>query len=212
MAGVRCCEGLPDGDSVNVNALGGPAIHMRLLSRAKYVPDDMAKAKNEKEENPLQTAPRVGVLEIVEELLDACSSVAYMLNRQGSNPHGDQVRRKEETPRSQYLEEKYPEHPLLPCDIQKRAINFQAANIVSSSIQPFQNYTALNYIEEKVNANKKFVWVQYHIGKGFAALEKLLKGYAGRHATGDQVFLADLFLAPQIYAAMTRFRVHMVLF
>ncbi|XXG71103.1 hypothetical protein AAC387_Pa07g0432 [Persea americana] len=39
MAGVRCCEGLPDGDSVNVNALGGPAIHMRLLSRARYVPD-----------------------------------------------------------------------------------------------------------------------------------------------------------------------------
>ncbi|RWR78654.1 Glutathione S-transferase [Cinnamomum micranthum f. kanehirae] len=108
-----------------------------------------------------------------------------------------------------YLEEKYPEHPLFPCDIQKRAINFQAANIVSSSIQPFQNYAALNYIEEKVNANEKFVWVQYHIGKGFTALEKLLKGYAGRYATGDQVFLADLFLAPQICAAMTRFRVDM---
>ncbi|KAJ8647363.1 hypothetical protein MRB53_000386 [Persea americana] len=108
-----------------------------------------------------------------------------------------------------YLEEKYPENPLLPSDIQKRAINFQAANIVSSSIQPFQNYAALNYIEEKVNANETFVWVQYHIGKGFAALEKLLKGYAGRYATGDQVFLADLFLAPQIYAAMTRFRVDM---
>uniref|UniRef100_A0A2P2INL2 glutathione transferase n=1 Tax=Rhizophora mucronata TaxID=61149 RepID=A0A2P2INL2_RHIMU len=42
-----------------------------------------------------------------------------------------------------YLEEKFDHHPLLPRDLQKRAINFQAANIVSSGIQPFQNLTAL---------------------------------------------------------------------
>ncbi|XXG68492.1 hypothetical protein AAC387_Pa06g1567 [Persea americana] len=108
-----------------------------------------------------------------------------------------------------YLEEKYPEHPLLPCDLQKKAINFQAANIVCSSIQPFQNDTAVNYIEEKINSDEKFVWTRYHIGKGFAALEKLLKGSAGRYATGEEVFLADLFLAPQIHAAINRFQVDM---
>ncbi|XP_058188469.1 glutathione S-transferase 2-like isoform X4 [Rhododendron vialii] len=42
-----------------------------------------------------------------------------------------------------YLEEKYPQHPLLPRDLQRRAINYQAANIVSSSIQPFQNICVL---------------------------------------------------------------------
>ncbi|XP_057977840.1 glutathione S-transferase zeta class-like isoform X2 [Malania oleifera] len=109
-----------------------------------------------------------------------------------------------------YLEEKYPEHPLLPCDLQKRTINYQAANIVSSSIQPLQNLD--NYIEEKVGRDEKFAWAKRHIGKGFAALEKLLKDYAGIYATGDEVFLADLFLAPQIHAAIKRFNLDMAQF
>ncbi|GKV49314.1 hypothetical protein SLEP1_g56070 [Rubroshorea leprosula] len=111
-----------------------------------------------------------------------------------------------------YLEEKYPEHPLLPSNLNKRAINYQAANIVSSSIQPLQNLAVLKYIEEKVSADEKHTWVTYHITKGFQALEKLLKDHAGRYATGDEVFLADLFLAPQIHGAINRFNIDMVQF
>ncbi|KAF9625789.1 hypothetical protein IFM89_027121 [Coptis chinensis] len=88
-----------------------------------------------------------------------------------------------------YLEDKYPQHPLLPQDLQKKAVNLQAANIVSSSIQPLQNLDVLKYIEEKVNFDEKFVWVKYHIGKGFTALEKLLEGYSGKYATGNEVYL-----------------------
>ncbi|KAK9286069.1 hypothetical protein L1049_014448 [Liquidambar formosana] len=109
-----------------------------------------------------------------------------------------------------YLEEKYPQNPLLPHDLQKKAINYQAASIVSSSIQPLQNLA--KYIEEKVSPDEKVPWVQFHIGKGFTALEKLLNGYAGRYATGEEVFLADLFLAPQISAAISRFKVDMTQF
>ncbi|GFY94368.1 glutathione S-transferase zeta 1 [Actinidia rufa] len=108
-----------------------------------------------------------------------------------------------------YLEEKYPQHPLLPRDLQRRAINYQAANIVSSSIQPLQNIGILKYIEEKVNPDEKLVWVNYHIGKGFAALEKLLQEYAGKYAIGDEVSLADCFIAPQIYGAIKRFNTDM---
>ncbi|XP_062026746.1 glutathione S-transferase zeta class-like [Rosa rugosa] len=111
-----------------------------------------------------------------------------------------------------YLEEKYPQHPLLHKDHQRRAINFQAANIVCSSIQPRQNLAVLNYIEERVSPDAKIEWAKVHIEKGFAALEDLLRNYAGRYATGDEVSFADLFLAPQIHAAFTRFNLDMTRF
>ncbi|PHT41474.1 hypothetical protein CQW23_20328 [Capsicum baccatum] len=41
------------------------------------------------------------------------------------------------------------------------------------------------------------------------ALEKLLKDYAGKYATGDEVYMADLFLAPQIHGAIKRFEIDM---
>ncbi|CAN4110822.1 unnamed protein product [Withania somnifera] len=139
-----------------------------------------------------------------------------------------------------YLEEKYPQRALLPQDHQKRAINYQAANIVSANIQPLQNLAVLcefkflfcllvvhfhvftdsydllfwpshsqKYIHDKVGPDETTPWVQSHIRKGFEALEKLLKDYAGKYATGDEVYVADLFLAPQIHAAINRFKVDM---
>ncbi|XP_048334939.1 glutathione S-transferase zeta class isoform X4 [Ziziphus jujuba] len=108
-----------------------------------------------------------------------------------------------------YLNEKYPhQHPLLPTDLHKKAINYQAASIVHSSIQPHQNQA--RYIEKEFGPDQKLPWLRYHIGKGFAALEKLLKDYAGRYATGDEVHLADIFLAPQLYAATKRFNIDMI--
>ncbi|CAK8564514.1 unnamed protein product [Lathyrus sativus] len=109
-----------------------------------------------------------------------------------------------------YLEDKYPQHPLLPTDIHKRAINFQAVSIVSSSIQPLHNLNLLvKYIEINVGPDEKLPWVQSVIRKGFTALEKLLKEHTGRYATGDEVCMADIFLAPQIHAATNKFNIDM---
>nr|XP_025629700.1 glutathione S-transferase zeta class isoform X3 [Arachis hypogaea] len=103
-----------------------------------------------------------------------------------------------------YLDDKYPQYPLLPHDIPKRALNFQN-----------------NFIEKKVGPHEKLPWAQSVIRKGFtgdtslntikiySALEKLLKDHAGRYATGDEIFLADLFLAPQLYSAYKRFNISM---
>ncbi|KAH6761125.1 glutathione S-transferase zeta 1, partial [Perilla frutescens var. hirtella] len=65
------------------------------------------------------------------------------------------------------------------------------------------------YINEKLGANEMLSWVQHHIQNGFAALEKLLEKHAGKYATGDEPFLADLYLAPQIDGAVRRFSVDM---
>ncbi|KAG8364008.1 hypothetical protein BUALT_Bualt19G0081600 [Buddleja alternifolia] len=134
-----------------------------------------------------------------------------------------------------YLEEKYPQHPLLPRDLQKMALNYQVANIVAANIQPYQNIPIIGYIKEKLGPEEMLAWVQHHIRKGFTAswksfnvkvmeimegvaahglerwktLEKLLENHAGKYATGDEAFLGDFFLAPQIDVAVKRFSVDM---
>ncbi|XP_039118206.1 glutathione S-transferase zeta class-like [Dioscorea cayenensis subsp. rotundata] len=109
-----------------------------------------------------------------------------------------------------YLEDKYPQHPLLPKDLKKKALNLQVANIVGSSIQPLQNLSILKFIETKFDADEKLKWVQHYIvQKAFSALEKLLKDVPGKYTTGDEVLLADVFLAPQIDAGVARFRIDM---
>ncbi|KAK1410693.1 hypothetical protein QVD17_37232 [Tagetes erecta] len=111
-----------------------------------------------------------------------------------------------------YLEEKYPQHALLPEDLVRKSINYQVASIVSSSIQPLQNTNIINYISEVVSPDEKVPWAQYHIKNGFVALEKLLVNYAAKYATGDEIYLADLFLAPQLYNAIYLFKLDMTEF
>ncbi|XP_009789963.1 glutathione S-transferase zeta class-like isoform X2 [Nicotiana sylvestris] len=106
-------------------------------------------------------------------------------------------------------EENYCQRPLLPVEPQLRALNLQAASIVSSSMQPLHMLSVLRYMEERVGPEEKQSWAKFHIQKGFSALEKLLTGSAGKYATGKEVYMADVFLAPQIAVATKRFNIDM---
>ncbi|XP_004306920.1 PREDICTED: glutathione S-transferase 2-like [Fragaria vesca subsp. vesca] len=111
-----------------------------------------------------------------------------------------------------YLEEKYPQRPLLPADPRLKALNLQGASIISSSIQPLHMLSKLKYMEEKIGSEESLSWAQLHIGKGFLALEKLLKDFASKFATGNEVYMTDVFLAPQIAIAAARFNINMSTF
>ncbi|XP_047336458.1 glutathione S-transferase 2-like [Impatiens glandulifera] len=111
-----------------------------------------------------------------------------------------------------YLEEKYPQIPLLPSDPKLRALSLQVASIVNSSIQPLHMQSVLKYIADRVGSQEQLLWAQFVIKKGFHALENLLRDYSGPYAMGEKAFMADVFLAPQIAVATERFGIDMAEF
>ncbi|TYG89658.1 hypothetical protein ES288_A12G117600v1 [Gossypium darwinii] len=108
-----------------------------------------------------------------------------------------------------YLEEKYPQIALLP-DPQLKALNLQVASIVTSSIQPLHMLSNLKYLVQKVGPQESLLFAQTMWKKvSMVTLEKLLKDINGKYASGDEVYMADVFMAPQIAVAMQRFKIDM---
>jgi maleylpyruvate isomerase len=103
----------------------------------------------------------------------------------------------------EYLEERWPEHPLLPRDREQRAHARALAEIVNSGIQPLQNLSVTRRLQAAGVDDK--AWVQHFISRGLAAFEHALElggSTAGwRFAAGDAPTIADCCLVPQLYAA-----------
>jgi maleylacetoacetate isomerase len=107
----------------------------------------------------------------------------------------------------EYLEEKYPDLPLLPEDINQRARVRMISQLVASDIHPLNNVGVLKYLKTHFNQEQSAVnrWYYHWIRKGFDALEKLLfdsdRVKKQLFCVGNTVTLADLCLIPQIYNA-----------
>ncbi|KAA0185712.1 Maleylacetoacetate isomerase MaiA [Fasciolopsis buskii] len=88
--------------------------------------------------------------------------------------------------------------PLLPKDPVKRAHVRRLSEIINSGIQPMQNRSVMRELPPEVDRDK---WAGIWISRGFRALEKELETLAGRYCVGDELSMADLCLAPQVYNA-----------
>lgn len=104
----------------------------------------------------------------------------------------------------EYLEERYPEPPLLPRTSAERAHVRALAEVVNSGIQPLQNTSTFAELEK--HGIERQPWAQAFIAKGLAALEELAAPRAGAFLFGDTVSVADVYLVPQLYNAR-RFQV-----
>ena len=99
----------------------------------------------------------------------------------------------------EYLEERFPSPPLLPVDPWLRGRARQLAEMVNAGIQPMQNLSLLQRLDEGGLADPKEV-ARYHIVRGLGAIEAIAGETAGSFLVGDTPTIADLYLVPQLYS------------
>lgn len=111
-----------------------------------------------------------------------------------------------------YLDEVYPEPPLLPKDRAGRARARQLGLIVACDIHPLNNLRVLQYLERQLGLSQeqRNAWYRHWVAQGFAALETLLTTTpgTGTFCHGDSPGFADICLVPQVFNA-NRFQVDM---
>jgi maleylacetoacetate isomerase len=101
----------------------------------------------------------------------------------------------------EYLEERYPQPPLLPGAAAARAEVRSLALSIACDIHPLNNLRVLRYLKSplEVSEEARNEWARHWISLGFTALEQRLAhgGYSGRCCYGDSPGMADCFLIPQ---------------
>jgi maleylacetoacetate isomerase len=101
----------------------------------------------------------------------------------------------------EYLDERYPEPPLLPRDALERARVRGLAQAIACDIHPLDNLRVLRYLRRTLEQEQDRVdaWYRHWIEVGFAAVEaELARAPQGAYCWGDAVTLADVFLVPQV--------------
>ena len=101
----------------------------------------------------------------------------------------------------EYLDEVYPEPPLLPIGAVTRAKVRAVASIVGCDIHPLNNLGPLRYLKNTLGHDQAAVdeWYAHWVREGFDAIETLLA--PGPYCFGSQVTLADVYLVPQVFNA-----------
>jgi maleylpyruvate isomerase len=103
----------------------------------------------------------------------------------------------------EWLEERFPEPPLLPAGADKRATVRAMAALIGCDIHPLNNLRVLGQLRTEFGADSAAVkqWTARWIGDGFAALDTLIERHGGRFAYGDTPTLIECYLVPQLYSA-----------
>ena len=115
----------------------------------------------------------------------------------------------------EYLEEVYPDPPLLPAVPEARARVRAFCQLIACDVHPLNNLRVLTYLKGELGLDKSVrdAWYHHWIQVGFEALERWLErgasqspaggraGTAGPFCYGDSPSMADVCLVPQVFNA-----------
>ena len=126
------------------------------------------------------------------------------INPQGLMPtldvHGDLI--PQSTAIFEYIEETYPDPPLLPSDPLERAQCRAFAQFVGSDMHPLHVSRVRKRLMAQFGATEEqtFEWYRHWMSVGLTALEEMLQRQprTGDFCFGDRPTMADLYLVPQV--------------
>lgn len=104
----------------------------------------------------------------------------------------------------EYLDEKFPQTPLLPADLKQRAIIRSLALSIACEIHPLNNLRVLKYLvaELKQSEDQKNQWYRHWVREGLESFERQLNTLSvSTYCVGETPSLADCCLVPQIFNA-----------
>lgn len=106
----------------------------------------------------------------------------------------------------EWLEERYPEPPLMPRDADEKWYVRAVSQIIGCEMHPLNNVRVLKYLKSacglddaKVNGD----WYAHWIAEGFAGLEAFIvqQKRSGSYVLDQRVSMADVCLVPQVFNA-----------
>jgi maleylacetoacetate isomerase len=102
-----------------------------------------------------------------------------------------------------YLDQVFPDPPLVPRDPADGAHVRAMALAIACDIHPLNNLRVLKYLKSELGRPQEQVdrWYAHWIAEGLSALEAMAKAGAGRFLFGDEPTIADVCLVPQLYNA-----------
>ncbi len=101
----------------------------------------------------------------------------------------------------EYLDECYPEPPLLPVGAVNRAKVRAVASLIGCDIHPLNNSGTIAYLKKRLGHDQATAdeWYAHWVREGFDAIERLIE--PGPYAFGSRITLADVYLVPQVFNA-----------